>query len=50
MTESLRAGVVGSGYRGLVTGVCLAHFGHRVMCVDLEEERERSLRSARMPV
>ena len=50
MVESLRVGVIGTGYVGLVTGACLAHLGHRVTCVDRDEERVRGLRSARMPV
>ena len=56
MAESLRVGVVGTGYVGLVTGACwahlahLAHLGHRVVCVDRDEERVRGLRSGRMPV
>jgi UDPglucose 6-dehydrogenase len=30
--------VIGSGYVGLVTGVCLAHVGHDVTCVDVRGE------------
>ena len=26
--------VVGSGYVGLVTGICFAEFGHKTVCVD----------------
>ena len=50
MAESLRIGVVGTGYVGLVTGACLAHLGHRVTCVDRDEERISGLRLGRMPV
>ena len=50
MAERLRVGVVGTGYVGLVTGACLAFLGHRVTCVDRDEERVRGLRSGRMPV
>ena len=49
MAESLKVGVVGTGYVGLVTGACLAHLGHRVTCVDRDEERIKGLRSGRMP-
>jgi len=31
--------IVGTGYVGLVTGVCLAHHGHEVTCVDVDERR-----------
>jgi UDPglucose 6-dehydrogenase len=47
--EECTVGVVGVGYVGLVTGACLAHLGHRVTCVDKDEERLRGLRSGRMP-
>jgi UDPglucose 6-dehydrogenase len=50
MTGAFNVGVVGSGYVGLVTGACLAHLGHRVTCVDRDEERIRGLESGRMPV
>jgi UDPglucose 6-dehydrogenase len=49
LAESLRVGVVGTGYVGLVTGACLAYLGHRVTCMDRDEERLRGLRSGRMP-
>lgn len=32
-----------------MTGACLAHLGHRVTCVDRDEERIRGLRMGRMP-
>jgi UDPglucose 6-dehydrogenase len=49
LAGSLRVGVVGTGYVGLVTGACLAHLGHRVTCVDRDEERIRGLRMGGMP-
>ncbi len=30
----MRVCVIGTGYVGLVTGACLAHRGHSVICVD----------------
>ena len=30
----MRVSVIGTGYVGLVTGACLAHIGHDVVCVD----------------
>ena len=35
---------------GLVTGACLAHIGHRVVCVDRDEGRVAELREGRMPI
>jgi len=49
MTGSFRVGVVGAGYVGLATGACLAHIGHKVACVDRDEERVRGLVSGVMP-
>ena len=41
--------VVGTGYVGLVTGACLADFGHQVTCVDEADERIRSLQEGVLP-
>jgi UDPglucose 6-dehydrogenase len=49
MTGAFNIGVVGCGYVGLVTGACLAHLGHRVVCVDKDEERIRALKSGCLP-
>jgi UDPglucose 6-dehydrogenase len=49
LSESLNIGVVGAGYVGLATGACLAHVGHRVTCLDRDEDRIAGLRRERMP-
>ena len=49
MTEQYKIMVVGCGYVGLVTGVCLAHIGHDVVCVDKNEERVAALNEGRVP-
>jgi UDPglucose 6-dehydrogenase len=49
MGESFGVGIVGCGYVGLVTGACLAHLGHRVVCIDRDEGRISALKAARMP-
>ena len=41
--------MIGSGYVGLVTGVCLADFGNSVTCVDLDEEKIELLKAGKMP-
>ncbi|MFH1681299.1 MAG: nucleotide sugar dehydrogenase, partial [Candidatus Eisenbacteria bacterium] len=41
--------VVGTGYVGLVTGTCLADFGNRVLCVDVDGEKIRLLRDGHVP-
>ena len=48
--EKFDVGVVGAGYVGLVTGACLAHIGHRVVCMDTDEERVAGLEQGRMPI
>ncbi len=42
--------VIGSGYVGLVTGVCLAEIGHNVICVDVDKEKIRKLRQGKVPI
>jgi UDPglucose 6-dehydrogenase len=42
--------IVGSGYVGLVTGVCLAQIGHQVICVDIDEEKIKRLRQGKIPI
>jgi len=41
--------MIGTGYVGLVTGTCLADFGNRVTCVDLDEEKIDILQHGRLP-
>lgn len=42
--------VVGSGYVGLVTGVCLAQIGHKVTCVDIDQEKIKKLKQGKIPI
>ncbi len=42
--------VIGVGYVGLVTGTCLADLGHRVVCLDVNEERIANLNKGIMPI
>jgi UDPglucose 6-dehydrogenase len=41
--------IVGTGYVGLVTGACLADFGHSVVCVDANANRVESLKKGEVP-
>ncbi len=41
----MKVSVIGSGYVGLVTGVCLAEVGHDVMCLDADAEKIRTLKT-----
>ncbi len=42
--------VIGTGYVGLVTGVCLANCGHHVICVDNNEEKVKLMKSGQSPI
>src|SRR4030095_6689437 len=42
--------VIGTGYVGLVTGTCFAEMGNDVICVDINEEKVRSLRNGKMTI
>lgn len=42
--------IVGTGYVGLVSGVCFAHIGHRVICVDNNREKIRALNKGVVPI
>ncbi|MDJ1171635.1 UDP-glucose/GDP-mannose dehydrogenase family protein [Roseofilum sp. BLCC_M154] len=42
--------VIGTGYVGLVTGVCLAECGHHVICIDNNEEKVKLMKSGQSPI
>lgn len=42
--------VFGTGYVGLVTGVCLAELGNQVLCVDINEEKVAQLQRGESPI
>lgn len=46
----MRVTVIGTGYVGLVSGVCLAHVGHQVTCVDLDVKRVSAINSGETPI
>ncbi|KFF41311.1 MAG: UDP-glucose/GDP-mannose dehydrogenase family protein [Candidatus Atelocyanobacterium thalassa] len=46
----MRVCVIGTGYVGLVTGVCLAHIGHHVICVDNNEEKIKLMKAGQSPI
>ncbi|MDA8392263.1 MAG: UDP-glucose/GDP-mannose dehydrogenase family protein [Actinomycetota bacterium] len=45
-----RIAVLGAGYVGLTTAACLAHFGHQVICTDVNEERIAALVNGVVPI
>ncbi len=46
----MRVCVIGTGYVGLVTGVCLAKIGHEVVCIDNNEEKVKIMQSGVSPI
>ncbi len=46
----MRIAVIGTGYVGLVSGACLADFGHQVICVDRDQDKIAALRTGRIPI
>src|SRR3954468_1932056 len=45
----MRLAIVGMGYVGLVTGVCLAELGHEVVCLDLDERKVEAVNRGEAP-
>ena len=46
----MRITVAGTGYVGLVTGVCLAELGHQVTCTDIHKSKIDMLKTGRSPI
>jgi len=46
----MRVCVIGTGYVGLVTGACLSHIGHHVICVDNNEAKVKLMQSGQSPI
>ncbi|QAY67787.1 UDP-glucose dehydrogenase family protein [Paenibacillus protaetiae] len=46
----LKIAVAGTGYVGLVAGVCFAEVGHQVICVDIDENKVNLMKSGVSPI
>lgn len=46
----MKIAVAGTGYVGLVTGVCLAEHGHHVVCVDVDESKIEQMKKGKAPI
>lgn len=46
----MKIGVIGCGYVGLTTGVCLAELGHNVVCVDNNKDKINLLKEGKIPI
>ena len=48
--KQYKIAVAGTGYVGLVAGVCFAEKGHKVCCVDVDEEKVKLMKSGISPI
>ncbi|WP_176251325.1 UDP-glucose/GDP-mannose dehydrogenase family protein [Sulfitobacter sp. HGT1] len=46
----MKIAMIGTGYVGLVSGVCFSDFGHEVTCVDTSAEKIAKLNSGEVPI
>ena len=42
--------VIGTGYVGLVSGVCFAEMGNKVTCIDIDEKKVQTMRDGKSPI
>ena len=46
----MKIAMIGTGYVGLVSGVCFSDFGHDVVCVDKDPDKIEKLNSGSVPI
>ncbi|MEY4304659.1 MAG: hypothetical protein RIT52_834 [Pseudomonadota bacterium] len=46
----MKIAMIGTGYVGLVSGVCFSDFGHEVICVDKDPGKIERLRAGEVPI
>ena len=46
----MKIAMIGTGYVGLVSGVCFSDFGHDVVCVDIDPEKIAMLERGEVPI
>jgi len=46
----MKIAMIGTGYVGLVSGVCFSDFGHDVICVDKDPQKVEMLRRGEIPI
>ena len=46
----MRVAIIGTGYVGLTTGVCLAFTGHSVSCLDTDQSKIDALKAGKIPI
>src|SRR3989338_11096300 len=46
----MNVAIIGTGYVGLTTGLCLADFGHKVLCIDNDQSKLDKLQAGIAPI
>lgn len=46
----MKISIIGTGYVGLITGVCLADKGHEIICVDNDKEKVNMINNKQPPI
>ena len=48
--DSVRVGIIGTGYVGLVSGVCFGELGYQIICGDVIPEKVNLINSGKPPI
>ena len=46
----MKLSMIGTGYVGLVSGVCFAEMGNKVTCIDIDEKKVASMKDGTCPI
>jgi UDPglucose 6-dehydrogenase len=46
----MKVSVIGTGYVGLVSGVCFAEMGNDITCIDIDENKVQTMRDGKSPI
>ena len=46
----MKVSVIGTGYVGLVSGVCFAEMGNKVTCIDIDESKVKVMSDGKSPI